>query len=562
MAKIDFTNGAAAATPTAGKVSLYTKADKKIYIKDDAGLETPLIDAGVASITALTGDVTATGPGSVPATLATVNANVGAFTYAALTVNAKGLVTAAASGAAPITDHTGLTSIGTNTHAQIDTHIANTSNPHSVTKTQVGLGNVDNTSDLNKPISTATQTALDLKVDKNVAIVGATKTKITYDAKGLVTAGADIAASDLPTGIDAAKIADGTVSSTEFQYINSLTSNVQTQLNSITSNYIPYVGNAQDIDLGNYRLYFQDLNLSGGLFNSNFDYIIDLVNNPPHVYLQSPGDLILQSTNEYYQIGYWTINGDSLSNVAGFVDTGYLSVGPSNIAAYSDFQLGGVAGTKLQYIDTDNILYQNALGFLMVTGSYLYWGTSGSNRFITDDTTQKVFRTYQAGGTQYLESSLFTQTATGTIANSTTETTISSTGVGTLTLPANFFVAGKTVRIKGHGFHSSTGSPTLNLKVKFGSTVIDATGTHTMHNVTNGYFGFESMITCRTTGASGTVFAQGVFTDVNDLVSMGNTATITVNTTTTQAITITAQWGTANAGNTISLTNLVVEVCH
>ena len=43
----------------------------------------------------------------------------------------------------------------------INTHKADTSNPHSVTKTQVGLGNVDNTSDLNKPISTATQTELD-----------------------------------------------------------------------------------------------------------------------------------------------------------------------------------------------------------------------------------------------------------------------------------------------------------------------------------------------------------------------------------------------------------------
>lgn len=39
-------------------------------------------------------------------------------------------------------------------------HTANTSNPHSVTKAQVGLSNVNNTSDLDKPISTATQTAL------------------------------------------------------------------------------------------------------------------------------------------------------------------------------------------------------------------------------------------------------------------------------------------------------------------------------------------------------------------------------------------------------------------
>ena len=67
----------------------------------------------------------------------------------------------------------------------------------NTTKAQVGLGNVDNTSDLNKPISTATQTALDTKVDENAAITGATKTKITYDAKGLVTAGADATTADI-----------------------------------------------------------------------------------------------------------------------------------------------------------------------------------------------------------------------------------------------------------------------------------------------------------------------------------------------------------------------------
>lgn len=47
--------------------------------------------------------------------------------------------------------------------ATADAHYANTSNPHSVTKSQVGLSNADNTSDANKPVSTAQQTALDLK---------------------------------------------------------------------------------------------------------------------------------------------------------------------------------------------------------------------------------------------------------------------------------------------------------------------------------------------------------------------------------------------------------------
>lgn len=49
-------------------------------------------------ITALTGDATASGPGSAALTLATVNSNVGTFTNATVTVNAKGLVTAASSG--------------------------------------------------------------------------------------------------------------------------------------------------------------------------------------------------------------------------------------------------------------------------------------------------------------------------------------------------------------------------------------------------------------------------------------------------------------------------------
>lgn len=50
--------------------------------------------------------------------------------------------------------------------ASLIAHIANKSNPHSVTKAQVGLANVDNTSDVNKPISSATQTALNGKSDK------------------------------------------------------------------------------------------------------------------------------------------------------------------------------------------------------------------------------------------------------------------------------------------------------------------------------------------------------------------------------------------------------------
>ena len=43
---------------------------------------------------------------------------------------------------------------------KVNNHIANKSNPHAVTKTQVGLGNVNNTSDANKPVSTAQASAI------------------------------------------------------------------------------------------------------------------------------------------------------------------------------------------------------------------------------------------------------------------------------------------------------------------------------------------------------------------------------------------------------------------
>lgn len=70
-----------------------------------------------------------------------------------LTGGASGLATVATTGA-----HSDLSGIGTNTHPQIDSHIASTSNPHSVTKTQIGLGNVDNTSDATKNAATVTLT--------------------------------------------------------------------------------------------------------------------------------------------------------------------------------------------------------------------------------------------------------------------------------------------------------------------------------------------------------------------------------------------------------------------
>ena len=50
----------------------------------------------------------------------------------------------------------------------LNNHVEDKSNPHEVTKDQIGLANVDNTADIDKPISNATQEVLDEKANLEV----------------------------------------------------------------------------------------------------------------------------------------------------------------------------------------------------------------------------------------------------------------------------------------------------------------------------------------------------------------------------------------------------------
>lgn len=166
-----------------------------------------------------------------------------------------------------------------------------------------------------------------------------------------------------------------------------------------------------------------------------------------------------------------------------------------------------------------------------------------------------------------LPRTVFVQTASTTLNNSTTETTLTNTGVGSLTHPANFFIAGKTTRIKAYGYLGDTGTPTLRIKFKLGSVVLIDTTAITLPTITGSKaWVAEATFTCRTTGASGTIQAQGYFSfdnvTVPFLMTVANTGTSTVDTTVTQAFTLTAQWGAADAANTITCTNLTLEALN
>lgn len=82
----------------------------------------------------------------------------------------------------------------------IDAHVAKQDNPHNVTAAQVGLDNVDNTADTDKPVSTAQQAALDLKQDKTdntLATTSKTVVGAINEVKGVADAAAKADASNI-----------------------------------------------------------------------------------------------------------------------------------------------------------------------------------------------------------------------------------------------------------------------------------------------------------------------------------------------------------------------------
>lgn len=164
---------------------------------------------------------------------------------------------------------------------------------------------------------------------------------------------------------------------------------------------------------------------------------------------------------------------------------------------------------------------------------------------------------------------LFAATATATVANTTTEGTLIGAGVGSLTLPANFLVPGRSLRLLARGLISTAAVPgTLTLAGKLGATTLASTGAQTPEaSLTDNVWEVDLVITCRTIGGSGTVFVQGFYRTTagggaGNAVQweMGVTAAVTVDTTTAQALDLTADWQTADAANSIRGTNALVTV--
>lgn len=183
-----------------------------------------------------------------------------------------------------------------------------------------------------------------------------------------------------------------------------------------------------------------------------------------------------------------------------------------------------------------------------------------------NDSAQKNLH-YFNGIKQAVNGCILTTSSTATVGNTIVETTLIGTPVGTTTLPANFFVSGKTLHFIASGrISSANGANAGNLTVrfKFGSNNLCSTPTTSLvGGLSNRGWRFEGLITCL---ASGTFNCNGKFEYNSSATATSSweatTLPATINITATQTINLTAQWSNAHASNVMTCTNFFVNVLN
>lgn len=189
-----------------------------------------------------------------------------------------------------------------------------------------------------------------------------------------------------------------------------------------------------------------------------------------------------------------------------------------------------------------------------------------------NDSVQKSLVEFLNGMQQSISTCIFTQTADKTVSNSVAETSIIGSGVGNLTLPSNFFVQGKSIRVRIGGTYSTAiaTTPSVLVKVKLGSTVLSSvTTTGLLAGASNLEFDGEALITCRTTGVSGTYVIHGDIEyatglagtiSVDPLNNAGSTGNI--DTTISNLLDVTITWDSATPTRSVKSTITTVEIIN
>lgn len=156
---------------------------------------------------------------------------------------------------------------------------------------------------------------------------------------------------------------------------------------------------------------------------------------------------------------------------------------------------------------------------------------------------------------------LYAQTANSTpVTGTNVETTLINGGVGTLTVPANGFAIGDSFRAVLSGVMNAANNQTIRIRVKAGSIVLLDSGVQSLTNsIINDIWDLEIDFTVRQLGAPGVASIASIGTfhylKTSNASTQGFAFNVvnntTFDTTVSNTLNVTVQWGSNNAGNSI-----------
>jgi hypothetical protein len=163
---------------------------------------------------------------------------------------------------------------------------------------------------------------------------------------------------------------------------------------------------------------------------------------------------------------------------------------------------------------------------------------------------------------------LFTQIAHSTpVTDTTDELTIIGDGLGSLLVPANGFVRGNTFRVYMEGSLSSLNNAELTINIRDNGSVLATTGAMTLVETSDNFYHMNITFVIREVGAAGTaeIMTSGSFNytktsnNRSEVIGFEQDNTTTFDTTTDSTLDITAQWGAADASNSIDTHVLTLQ---
>jgi hypothetical protein len=191
-----------------------------------------------------------------------------------------------------------------------------------------------------------------------------------------------------------------------------------------------------------------------------------------------------------------------------------------------------------------------------VAGLEVYDSTTNTPNYYNGTTWVEVASNQTTG----LSPGLFAQTTDSTaVTNTTVETTIISTGVGTLSVPANQFQVGASYVAYLSGVMSSQNNAILEIHLKSNGAILADTNPMTLFATTGKFWELHVNFTIRSIGAGGVaaVVTSGRFSynkdsgNIPESQGFSNVNSTSFDTTINNTLVITAQWGNASPLNSI-----------